>query len=88
MGGSGLTTYLAVVAMVVITVVLILAAVAWRVRRRTVQISIGLGLVIVGLLCAALSLVAFVLVAGLGMAVFVAGVRTVPTDGTTGGPSK
>ena len=88
MGDSGLTTYLAVVAMVVIIVALILAAVAWRVRRRMVRISIGLGLVIAGLLCAPLSLVAFMLVAGLGMAVFVAGVRTVPTDGTTEGPSK
>jgi lysylphosphatidylglycerol synthetase-like protein (DUF2156 family) len=69
MGDSGLTTYLAVVAMVVIIVALILAAVAWRVRRRTIRISIGLGLVIAGLLCAPLSLVAFMLVAGLGMAV-------------------
>lgn len=77
MGDSGLVTYLAVVAMGVIMVALILTAVAWRVRKRTVRIVIGLGLVILGLLSAALSLVAFVLVAGLGVTVLVAGVRTI-----------
>lgn len=79
MGDSGLSTYLVVVAMVVIIVALILGAVAWRVRRRMVRISIGLGLVILGLLCSVLSLESLVLVVGLGLAIFVAGIRTVPT---------
>ena len=85
MGDSGLTTYLAVVAIVVILVAAVLAAVAWRVRKRTVRIAIGVGLVLLGLLCAVLSLVAAVLVAGLGMAVLVVGVRTAPTVGQTEG---
>ena len=87
MGDSGLTTYLAVIAMSVIIVAFILAAVAWRVHRRTVRISIGLGLVILGLICTVASLAGFVLVAGLGVAIIVLGVRTRQPDRMTHGAS-
>jgi len=86
-GDSGLTTYLAVAAMSVIVVALILAAVAWRVRSRTIRISIGLRLLILGSFCTVLSLAGFVLVGGLGVAVIVLGIRTGQHDGETHGAS-
>lgn len=56
MGDSGLSTALAGVAMLVIVVALLLAAVAWRVRRRPVRIAIGAGLLLLGLFGAAISI--------------------------------
>lgn len=81
MGDSGLIAYLAIAAMFVIIVAFILAAVAWRVRRRTLRICIGLGLVILGLFCKVVSLAVFVLVASIGVAVIVLGVRTRQPNG-------
>jgi hypothetical protein len=81
-------TYLAVAAMLAIIVAIVLAALAWRVRNRTFRISIGLGLVILGLVCTVVSLAGSVLVVGLGVAVLVAGVRTRQQGGETHGASK
>jgi len=85
MGDSGLTAYLGVVALAVIFVTLILAGVAWRIRRRTVRVGIGLGLIMLGFLCAVLSFVALVLVAGLGAAIVILGIRTMPGQSTAEG---
>jgi hypothetical protein len=82
-GDSGLTMYLAIAAMSVIVVALILAAVAWRVRNRTLRIYIGLGLIVLGLFFTVLSLAGFVLVGGMGVAVMILGVRTRHHDGET-----
>lgn len=76
MGDSDLTKYLGAVGVLVIVTAFLLAAVAWRVSNRTVRISIGVGLVLLGLFCGVISLAAFVVVDGLGVAIFVLGVRT------------
>jgi len=86
-GDSGLMTYLAVAAISAIIVAIVLAALAWRVRKRPFRISIGLGLVILGLSCTVVSLAGVVLVVGLGVAVIVLGVRTRHQDGETHGAS-
>ncbi len=85
MGDSGLMTFLGVLAISAVIVAVILAAVAWRVRNRTLRISIGSGLVILGLCCTVLSIAAFILVGGLGVAVIVLGVRTRQDDVGTHG---
>lgn len=86
MGDSGLTVYVGIAAWGVIVVALIMAVVAWRIPKRTVRAGVGLGLMVLGLLSAVvLSFVATVLAAGLGVAVFILGVRTVPADGKAEG---
>jgi hypothetical protein len=87
MGDSGLTTTLAVVAMAVIIAAFILAGVAWWVRRRTIRIAIGSGLVLLGLLSVVLSFVGSVLVTGMGVVIIVLGVRTRQPDGKNRGAS-
>jgi len=81
-------TYLSVLAISAVIVAVVLAVVAWRVRNRTLRISIGSGLVILGLFCTVLTITGFILVCGLGVAVIVLGVRTrqhnVGTDVTSG----
>ena len=79
MGDSDLTVYLATAAMIDATT--IMAAVAWRIPKRTVRVAIGSGLVVLGLWSAVLSFAAFVLVAGLGVAVLIIGIRTAPGGG-------
>jgi len=81
MGDSDLTVYLAIAALAVIVVASIMAAVAWRIPKRTVRVAIGSGLVVLGLWSAVLSFAAFVLVAGLGVAVLIIGIRTAPGGG-------
>ncbi len=76
-----MTVYLAIAALAVIVVASIMAAVAWRIPKRTVRVAIGSGLVVLGLWSAVLSFAAFVLVAGLGVAVLIIGIRTAPGGG-------
>jgi hypothetical protein len=88
MGDSGLTVYLAIAALAAILLALVMTAVAWRIPKRPVRVGIGLGLMVLGLLGrVVLSFVAFVLVTGLGMSVFVLGIQTRcagPQDGGIG----
>lgn len=86
MGDSGLTDYLAIAALAVILLAFVMTAVAWRIPKRPVRIGIGLALMVLGLLDGVvLSFVAFVLVTGLGVTVFVLGIRTRRADPPNGG---
>ena len=84
MGDSSLTLYLGVGAWTVILVALVMAALAWWIPRRAVRVGIGVGLVVLALPGGViLSFAASVLVAGLGAAVIILGVRTLPADSGT-----
>ena len=74
MGDSGLMVYLGIAAWAIVVVALVLTAVAWRTPKRPVRVGIGLCLLVLGLLGGALSLVAFLLVTGLGAAVLILGI--------------
>ena len=60
MGDSGLTVYLGIAAWAVIVLALVMTAVACRIPKRPVRVGIGLGLMVLGLLCGGLSFVALV----------------------------
>jgi hypothetical protein len=75
MGDSGLTVDLGIAAWAVIILALVMTAVACRIPKRPVRVGIGLGLMVLGLLCGGLSLVALGLVTGLGVAVLILGIR-------------
>ena len=56
-------------------IALVMTAVACRIPKRPVRVGIGLGLMVLGLLCGGLSFVALGLVTGLGVAVLILGIR-------------
>ncbi len=85
MGDSGLTVYLGIAAWAVIVLALVMTAVACRIPKRPVRVGIGLGLMVLGLLCGGLSFVAFGLVTGLGVAVLILGIRIRRADSQDGG---
>jgi cadmium resistance protein CadD (predicted permease) len=85
MGDSGLTVYLGIAAWAVIVLALVMTVVACRTHKRPVRVGIGLGLMVLGLLCGGLSLVPFGLVTGLGVAVLILGIRIRRADSQDGG---
>jgi hypothetical protein len=85
MGDSGLTVYLGIAAWAVIVLALVMTVVACRIPKRPVRVSIGLGLMVLGLLCGGLSFVALGLVTGLGAAVLILGIRIRRVDSQDGG---
>jgi hypothetical protein len=87
MGDSSLTVYLGIAAWAVIVLALGMTAAAWRIPKRPVRVSLGLG--VLGLLGGVvLSFGVLVLVTGLGMAVLIHGIRTRCADPQDGGIGK
>jgi|WetSurMetagenome_2_1015567.scaffolds.fasta_scaffold332384_2 hypothetical protein len=76
MGDSGLTVHVGIAAWAIVVLALVITAVAWRIPKRPVRVSIGLGLMVLGLLGGGLSFVALLLLTGLGAAVLILGIRT------------
>lgn len=85
MGDSGLTAYLGVAAWAVIVLALVMTVVACRTPKRPVRVGIGLGLIVMGLLCGGISFVALGLITGLGVAVLILGIRIRRADSQDGG---
>ena len=85
MGDSGLTVYLGIAAWSVIVLAFVMTVVARRIHKRPIRVGIGLGLMVLGLLCGRLSFVAFGLVTGLGVAVLFLGIRIRRADSQDGG---
>ena len=85
MGDSGLTVYLGIAAWSVIVLAFVMTVVARRIHRCPIRVGIGLGLMVLGLLCGRLSFVAFGLVTGLGVAVLFLGIRIRRADSQEGG---
>jgi hypothetical protein len=76
MGDSDITLYLSVVAPFVIVGAIVAFAVAWRVRKRVVRITVGVILLAVALVCGILSLLAALSVAALGVAALILAGKT------------
>jgi len=85
MGDSDLTVYLGIAGWSVIVLAFVMTVVARRIHRCPIRVGIGLGLMVLGLLCGRLSFVAFGLVTGLGVAVLFLGIRIRRADSQEGG---
>ena len=85
MGDSGLTVYLGIAGWSVIVLAFVMTVVVRRIHRCPIRVGIGLGLMVLGLLCGRLSFVAFGLVTGLGVAVLFLGIRIRRADSQEGG---
>ncbi|UCG50501.1 MAG: hypothetical protein JSW58_09825 [Candidatus Latescibacterota bacterium] len=76
MGDSDIALYIAVLALIVILGAVIAFVIAWRVRKRTVRVTVGVLLLAVAAVCGVLSLLGGVLVAALGVAALVLAAKT------------
>jgi len=76
MGDSDVTLYLSVVALVVMVIAIVAFVIAWRVRKRSVRVAVGVILLALAAVCGILSLVASLIVAALGVGALILASKT------------
>ena len=90
MGDSDIILYLSVAALLVVVGAVVAFVIAWRVRKRSVRVTVGVILLAVAALCGILSFLAALLVAALGVAALAMAAKRPqrsPTE-TQGRPNK